>query len=153
MKLRYLLVAAPLLLAACSQDPLAEDIKEFDQLADKTVSKESTNELMMGMRSAKTDEDKAKLLGAYAETTRKQAETLATFKADTPEMKAVSEKISGGLQKASEGAALGQKAYTTQDQNDATKASQTMNEGMREFQSGAQDMLKMAREKKIKLSD
>lgn len=153
MKLRYLLVAAPLILAACSQDPLAEDIKEFDALADKTVSKTSTNELMTGMRSAKTDEDKAKLLGTYAETTRKQAETLAAFKADTPEMKAVSEKISGGLQKAADGAAMGQKAYTTKDQNDAMEASQTMNAGMREFQSGAQEMLKLAREKEVKLSD
>lgn len=153
MKFRALLIAAPLLLAACSQDPLAEDIKEFNELAEKTVPPEVTDKFMTDMRSAKTEEDKAKLLGNYADVTRKQAETLGAFKADTPEMTAIVDKMSSGLTKAADGAATGQKAYATKEDSDAIKASQLMNEGMREFQSGASDMLKIAREKKIKLAD
>lgn len=151
MNFRFAFLTGPLLLAACAGDPVAEDIKEFNELADKTVSKSGTDEMMSKMRAATTNEEKSKLLGEYASATRKQAETLSAFKADTPEMEAISEKIAGGLNKAADGAAAGQKAFASGEQSDASKASSQMNEGFREFMAGASEMRKLAKEKNVSL--
>lgn len=151
MNFRFAFLAAPLLLAACAGDPVVEDLKEFNQLADKTISKAGTDSLMTKMRSATTNEDKAKLLGEYATATHKQAATLSAFEGKSPEMEAISEKIAGGLKKTGDAAALGQKAYATENSDDSIKASQTMNEGMREAMTGMSEMRKLAKEKNVSL--
>lgn len=152
MKFHPILFALPLALTACGGDPLAEDIKEFNALGDKTVTADATNELMTKARAATTNSEKAKLLGEFADQTQKQAETLAAFKADTPEVKAIASKVSGGLMKAASGARKGQTGFANDNEQDFIAASQEMNAGLREFQTGASELRKLAREKKVDLS-
>ena len=152
MKLHPILFALPLALTACGGDPLAEDIREFNALGEKTVSPEAANDLMSKARMAQTNAEKAKLLGDYADQTAKQAETMGAFKADTPEVKAIAAKVSGGLKKASDGARAGQQGFANDNEEAFRAAAQNMNEGLQEFQAGANELRKLAREKNVDLT-
>ena len=155
MKFHGYMMLAPLALAlaSCGGDPLVEDIKEFNALGEKVVGESETQETMQKLRAATTNEERAAMLGEYASATREQAKELSAFKADTPEMKAISEKITAGMNKAADGAAAGQKAMPANDQSAAMDASRTMNEGFREFQAGSSEMRKLARDNNVSLSN
>lgn len=152
MKLHPLFFALPLLLTACGSDPLAKDIQEFNRLGEKTVTPEAANDLMTKARAATSNAEKAALLGQYADQTQKQAEALAAFKAETPEVKAIAAKVSGGLKKAAEGARAGQQGFANDNEEAFRTASQNMNAGLREFQAGASELRQLAREKKVDLT-
>lgn len=146
-------MALALPLAACGGGgkTMAEDIKQFDALAQKTISKDS-QELLLKMRAATTNPERGKFLAEYATVVDQQASTIAGYKADHPEVTAIKDKVAGGLKKSAAAARKGEAAFAKEDQSAMTAFAQEMNAGMQDVQAGAQDFKKLAADNKVDIS-
>lgn len=103
MKLPPLVLAFPLLLVSCSNDPVAQDIKAYDKVANMIINT-GAGQMQSQLLNATTNDTRAKILGDYADAMSNEATVLGAYPAKTPEVKAISGKIAAAMKKAADGA-------------------------------------------------
>jgi len=147
-----LAAALPIVLAACSKDPVLADLTALDNLGRSVFETQAAemSEFNKKVAAAKSNAEKAALLNTMVASLESRTKELATFKAATPEVKKIADLLVGGLTQSIEGAREASQAFEKGDQAALSKAGEKMQAGQKSIREGQQEFGKLVKEKGFK---
>ncbi|WP_018607507.1 hypothetical protein [Uliginosibacterium gangwonense] len=150
----FALFVAVFALVGCGKDPVVADIEAFNTVGNHAFKDVAPTMASLNERTAvaKTNEEKAAILGELVTLMNDKSKMLGDFKAKTPEVGKISEAITGGFKSAAEGAAEAQAAMLHNSQDELGSATRKITNGQTLLRQGMEDFMKLAQEKGVKLN-
>jgi len=145
---------AMLALAGCGKDPIVADLEAFNAVGSSAFKDVGPGMASLNQRTAaaKTNEEKAAILGELVTLMNDKSKLLGEFKAKTPEVGKISEAITGGFKESADGAAQAQAAMLHNSPDELTSATRKIMNGQTQLHQGMEAFMKLAKEKGVQLN-
>lgn len=145
----FLMMLCCLTVTACG-DAVKADLEAFDKAGREAFQGLDMAGLNRKVAAAKTNTDKSAIMASLAKEMQERSKNLNAYKAKTPEVKQISEKMASGFSKAIEGTKEAEQAFAKENAAMLSSANAKIQAGQSMLQQAAKDFSKLAKEKGYK---